>query len=291
MQHEPPVVIYHANCSDGFGAAWAAWRHFNRDVELVPASYGKAPPPLRAGQQVYIVDFSYPPDVLTQLCATNGVTVIDHHKTALDNMNAHFNMGEDGSQPFEYYNESLKLSFNFDLNHSGAILTWKYFFGGLPPPELLLHIEDRDLWKFAMPNTRSVLAALNSYTQDIVVWDELMSADLAELSVEGKAIERMYQKDVRNIVETTQRMAWVGGYNVPVSNAPGQFASDVGAILAEGHSFSATYYDTANGRKFSLRSINGVGLDVAEIAKQFGGGGHKHAAGFSVPKEHELAVL
>lgn len=60
------------------------------------------------------------------------------------------------------------------------------------------------------------------------------------------------------------------------------FASDAGNRMAEGELFSASYFDTPEGRKFSLRSKEG-GMDVSEIAKRFGGGGHARAAGFQVP--------
>lgn len=30
------------------------------------------------------------------------------------------------------------------------------------------------------------------------------------------------------------------------------------------------------------------GVDVSEIAKQYGGGGHRNAAGFQIPYGHEL---
>jgi nanoRNase/pAp phosphatase (c-di-AMP/oligoRNAs hydrolase) len=45
--------------------------------------------------------------------------------------------------------------------------------------------------------------------------------------------------------------------------------------------FAACYWDTPEGRVFSLRSIGD--FDVSEIAKQYGGGGHKNASGFRLP--------
>jgi len=40
-------------------------------------------------------------------------------------------------------------------------------------------------------------------------------------------------------------------------------------------------WDTPEGRVFSLRS-NDEGVDVSEVAKQYGGGGHRNASGFKV---------
>ncbi len=71
----------------------------------------------------------------------------------------------------------------------------------------------------------------------------------------------------------------IGGWDVPVANLPYTMSSDAGHRLAQGEPFAACYWDTPNGRVFSLRSTDD-GLDVSAIAKQYGGGGHEHAAGF-----------
>jgi oligoribonuclease NrnB/cAMP/cGMP phosphodiesterase (DHH superfamily) len=70
----------------------------------------------------------------------------------------------------------------------------------------------------------------------------------------------------------------------------GIYSSDAGNIMSIGQPFAATYYDSDKHRVFSLRSATD-GLDVSEIAKEFGGGGHVHAAGFKVPRSHELAKV
>ncbi len=75
---------------------------------------------------------------------------------------------------------------------------------------------------------------------------------------------------------------------MPVANLPYFFSSEAGHILAEGEPFAACYWDTPEGRTFSLRSTDG-GIDVSEVATQYGGGGHAAAAGFWVPGDHPLA--
>jgi oligoribonuclease NrnB/cAMP/cGMP phosphodiesterase (DHH superfamily) len=83
----------------------------------------------------------------------------------------------------------------------------------------------------------------------------------------------------------------IAGHDVPVAGLPYTMSSDAGAIMSEGELFAACYADTEAGRTFSLRS-SPTGLNVADIAASFGtgGGGHKHAAGFSVPRSHALAM-
>ena len=40
------VVIYHANCNDGFGAAYSAWKLLGNRAEYHAASHGAPPPPM-----------------------------------------------------------------------------------------------------------------------------------------------------------------------------------------------------------------------------------------------------
>jgi oligoribonuclease NrnB/cAMP/cGMP phosphodiesterase (DHH superfamily) len=74
----------------------------------------------------------------------------------------------------------------------------------------------------------------------------------------------------------------IGGHNVRVANLPYTLTSDAGNLMAQGEPFAACYWDTPNGRVFSLRSTDD-GMDVSLIAKSYGGGGHRNASGFQKP--------
>jgi hypothetical protein len=54
---EPEVVLYHADCPDGFGAAWAVWTRCPT-ARFVTARHGQPPPDGPAGKRLVIVDFS-----------------------------------------------------------------------------------------------------------------------------------------------------------------------------------------------------------------------------------------
>jgi hypothetical protein len=84
MDWTPDTVIYHDNCADGFGAAWACWMRWRNACQYVPASYGQAPPYAEvAGKNVLIVDFSYRRSVLEEIGGqAASVVILDHHKTA-----------------------------------------------------------------------------------------------------------------------------------------------------------------------------------------------------------------
>jgi len=258
------ICIYHGNCADGFGAAWVVKKALG-DIEFFPGKYQENPPDV-SGKDVVMVDFSYKKPVLLEMAEkAKSILIIDHHKTAKEDL----------------IDLPSNVITKFDMNHSGAVLTWKHFFPDENTPPLLLHIEDRDLWRFALKNTRQIQANLFSYPYDFQVWDELMSMNVAELASDGEAIERKHFKDIHELIGVTEREMIIGGHLVPVANLPYTLSSDAGHQLAKGKPFAACYWDTRNGRVFSLRSDEN-GVDVSEVAKQYGGGGHKNAAGFMV---------
>ena len=287
-----PLCIFHGNCADGFGAAWAV-RHFfgDKNIEFHAGLHGNAPPDTE-GRDVVIVDFCYKRPVLDEMATgANSVLVLDHHKTAQDDLS-----DVDGPEDWHQWNASLssdgvggRLGAVFDMERSGAGLTWDFFFPDTARPKLLDHIEDRDLWQFKLDGTREIQAALFSYPYDFDIWDEFMVLDdLSELRTEGKTIERKHFRDIGQLLGVCQRRLEIAGYNVPVANLPYTLTNDATHKMAEGEPFAASYYDKEEGRVFSLRSTED-GLDVSEIAKTYGGGGHKHAAGFQVPRDHDLA--
>ena len=218
----PPLCIYHANCTDGFAAAWVVRRALP-DAEFFAAGYGGTPPNV-AGRVVYIVDFSYPRDVLLAMAShAENIVVLDHHKTAAEQL----------------VDLPANVSAGFDMNRSGCMLAWDHFFPGEKPPTLLLHVEDRDLWRFELPGTREVLAAVCSHPYDFKIWDCLMKEDLrSSLFDDGYAIERKHNKDIESLI-TSARITEIAGHSVPTVNLPPTMASDAGAVLALGQPFSA----------------------------------------------------
>lgn len=304
-----PLVIYHANCADGFSAAWVFhdfYEGLNKPVGFLGAELGidfhpgvySKPPPDCTGRTVYLVDFSYKKEVVKQICAVAAhVILIDHHKTAINDL---FPLQDVASDEFQ-----SNFSWFVDLDRSGAMLAWDYLhnpngaklgdYGYVQPPRLLEHVQDRDLWKFKLPRTREIQAAVFSYEYTFENWDILMGSDvvaLLKLSESGAAIERKHHKDIAELIKTCQYMGVIGNSVVPMASLPYIFSSDAAHAMARdydnGNHFAACYWDTPTGRTFSLRSTD-WGMDVSVVAAHYGGGGHKHAAGFSVPSDHRLA--
>lgn len=274
---EQVIVIYHANCADGFTAAWCFWNIYRDSIPYYPGQYNNPPPDMINGRHVFLVDFSYPREVVeSMLNEATSVTLIDHHKSALKDLQ-----------------DVPGLLYHTSLDASGARLAWDYLYPNEAPPQMLLHVEDRDLWRFSHPNTRAITAALFSYDYEFYTWNSLMNADsekYQELVLAGGHLERKHRKDVKMLAELCKRRAVIADHDVPIANVPHIYASDVGNLLSNGEPFAACYYDSEEHRHFSLRSVPG-GEDVSEIAKLFDGGGHERASGFKVPRDHVLARI
>jgi oligoribonuclease NrnB/cAMP/cGMP phosphodiesterase (DHH superfamily) len=257
-----PYILYHGNCFDGYGAAFAAWKKFGSNAVYIPCVYGATTPLVPKGVEVFMIDFSLKRDEMLKLHENcNGkLTVLDHHKTAEENL------------------KGLDFAY-FDMNRSGAMMAWD-FFHGTEAPELIKYIQDRDLWKHELPFSKEVSAALQSYPYEFAVWDTLQVPTLIE---EGKTLLR-YQEVLVDMICAKAFKANLGGHEIMVVNSTSHW-SEVGNKLCKmfpDAPFCASFFvDSATGnQKYSLRSIGD--FDVSVIAKQYGGGGHKNAAGFEV---------
>lgn len=276
---EHPLVIYHGpDCPDGFCSAWLIWRYYDADADFHPTTYDMEPPDV-TGRDVLILDFSYPRETLERLHSeAASLVVLDHHRSAAADLRG---------LPY----------CRFDMKRSGAQLTWDWLCS-LPDadiqrallrdgqrsgyPVIVSYVADRDLWRWQLPYSREVNAALASWPFDFTVWTELARLSVGSSRAEGTAILR-YQRQIVAQHVNRARVEDLAGYRVPVVNASSLF-SEIAGELSEGYPFAAVWFDRDDGvRQYSLRSRPPDGIDVSEIARLFGGGGHFHAAGFEVP--------
>lgn len=298
-----PLVIYHANCADGFGAAFAAWLKLGDEAEYLPMQYGKEveSPDGFIDRDIYILDFSFPKDVM-EIYFSNAKRVVwlDHHKTA-------FEMWCGDFEPCMswYSRNDCKDFVILDNNKSGAMLAWEYFHPDKEVPMLIKHIDDYDRWQFKIEGTKEFNKALWSYAPwSFTQWNELFISSACvniteeEMLLEGAAILRAHEQNVKAVVKGAARECklgstigylsefkqekWIDNIDGLAANCPPHLTSDVGHQLAsQSGTYGLLWYmDKDDKCKCSLRS-NGD-YDVSAIAKTFGGGGHKNAAGFEV---------
>lgn len=281
------LCIYHGHCDDGFAAAWCVRDALGDEVEFYPGVYQQEPPDV-AGRDVILVDFSYKRPVLEGIIASaKSVLILDHHKTAQEDL------GGLGSMVPWHDHEALGgTHVLFDMERSGAGIAWDYFHPGAKRPVFINYIEDRDLWKKHLPEGDEFTIALRSYPQDFDIWNVLLLRGVPALIEQGRTIQRYYRLRVEELKQSAYlaEIGDAGPVEAPtimvrcaISNAPYFAASEVAGELCsvDGAAFGACYFEAKPGIwQYSLRSRGD--FDVSALAKRFGGGGHKNAAGFSV---------
>ena len=265
-------VIYHANCTDGFGAAYAAWKCLGNKAEYLAAKHGD-PPPDVTGKSVAILDFSYDNATTKSMIEqSEDLIIIDHHKSAV----------------VELHDISNAV---FDMTQSGAKLAWNFFHPGKEAPRFINYIEDRDLWKWELPYSKEFSAAFDMVPFDFEEFSKFEDDSVFDDAVKRGSYILAYSKTVikkvcENAVERTYH-----GKKVLVVNSS-HWMSEIGSHLSPNCDFALIwYYDHAsNNTKVSLRSFHDH-VDVSEIAKKHAGGGHKKAAGFTLERNQHIEDL
>ena len=284
-QDDPePLVLFHGrNCPDGFAAALAAWRFYGGAVELRGLDHGEARtvgdlPPLE-GRSVYVLDFSFPAELLQAIDERAArLVLLDHHKSAADALEGF----------------ACRCGVvHFDLAKSGARLAWEFFFPDAPLPDLVRYVEDRDLWNWQFPESAAYLAALDMEPQDFARWSALADfspEDNARFMARGQAMDEKFSKLAADIAEGAQPVVFNGEPGLMV-NAPGVFHSLVGDLLSRRSGSFALMWSAGPGGvvKVGLRSQRGY--DCIPLAQSMGGGGHAQACGFKMPAERLPGLL
>lgn len=268
-----PTVIYHANCPDGFLAAFTCWLQFGDRAEYVPANYNQSTPlTIPITDDIYIVDFSLPKDILAGLAEGNPdrqIIVLDHHKSAQENL-----------QPLIGLYPNLNIT--FDMNKCGSMLTWEFFNDTIPAPPIYNYVQDRDLWQWKLPFSREISAALSLEPKDFQYYhDYIYRTPLERLISRGELILKIYENQINRLVKNSF-ITTIAGYTVRTVNSP-ILQSEICEKLIEMYldiPFAACFSIKDGKEIWSLRSKGD--FDVSIVARTFGsGGGHRNAARFT----------
>lgn len=282
------AVLYHAGCVDGFTAAWAIHRKLHDPhgrgvkVDLMPVRHGELSPATDAYYYVYIVDFCYPYAELVVLSEHSEVTVLDHHRSAMDEVITAQGHDPDFWESYQWFSPMLNI--HFDPSRSGAGIAWDYIADGEPRPDLVHYVEDRDLWNNQLRGTREVSAYLRTldlnHPNALDVWDVLAETPIDSLIEMGTGCVQQLDAIVRAAVEESY-LCEMGGRTFPITNVTYVAGSETAEALCEHWDapMAAYYFRQADGRwKYGFRSRDGS-TTVHDFATQFGGGGHPSASG------------
>lgn len=275
------ILIYHHDDNDGCCAAVIAGNSYDRnefDIKFVAINYGKeswSEGEIKAAEEVWLVDFtSDKMDEFVKVCGPKLIW-IDHHKTAVEKFPDLWN--------------SSSIPGIRSLEKAACVLTWEFTHPEhTSPPVAVAYIGDKDLWKFEYPETRAFNAGFNLMvkTPYDAVWNVLLGPE--------------YEDTVNNMISIGKLLleaqnyklqkAFDRGVDCTFHNWKARLVNTTGNISELGEFiYKKPEYDIAvmwqaveDMVVFSLRSDSGNpnSPDCAEIAQQYGGGGHRNAAGF-----------
>ena len=292
-----PLILYHSNCLDGFAAAYSAWYGLKGQCVLVPINYNHGATQelgaWAADREVYVVDFCLTAEQIRH-CFQWGMrylTILDHHKGLAEEVYAAIE-----GQP------NCKMI--FDNNKSGARLSWEYFckdsylyqIGSgcsfdthADTPYYVAYIEDRDLWRFSLVNTKDFCAALSLVPKTIPDWYHYLTTNsMGDIINQGKLVQAALMRDVEALASRADY--WEAkNRKVAVVNAPLRYASELGDYLyCKSDVDFAVIFEVdmvKQNLNISMRSRSegdDPGFNVAALCRTFGGGGHRNAAGCRV---------
>ena len=265
-------VIYHADCTDGFGAAYSAWKQLGNRAEYHACKHGVKPPDVK-NKNVVILDFSFKNATTKKMIEeANSLLVIDHHKSAMVELHDISNT-------------------HFDMTKSGAMLAWEFFHPGKEPPKFIQYIQDRDLWKWELPYSKEFAAAFDMIPFEFEEFEKFEDDSVFDDAVKRGSYILAYSKTVVKKVCEKAASRKLDGKDILVVNAS-HWMSEIGARLAPDCDFAMIWYYDHNDKdiKVSLRAFHDT-VDVSEIAKKYSGGGHKKAAGFRLPGDFVIDSL
>lgn len=318
------MCLYHANCSDGTFAAKAVWDEYRtNDVAFIPVNYNPLNKltPEEALQEIlktpkykqfketandysglkltdldtvelFIVDFSFPTEHMRYFADVfKRVILLDHHKTARDDVAKDFELitvAENGTEIYNLDQESSSALI-FNMNFSGAELTSMYFHNLLSHDDPRSHLDkktllvgDRDLWKFEYPETKEYTSGM--YFSNYNSFKELEEHTVEGVMELGRVVNRNKLGSIRKLRGTSlmdievviEGTSYKGGI---WNNSDASITSEGADYLRnQGYDIIISYYVLKdNVVSMSLRSKEGVNCSI--VANHYNGGGHISSAG------------
>lgn len=295
------TVVYHKGCQDGQAAALCAWRQLGDGTKDSPINYYPMHynDPINdrdyVNKNVLLVDFSWSRENMEHVRkVANAVMILDHHKTAMKNL-----QGVEGCF--------------FDLSESGASMAWYYFNPGEELPDFIKYVKDRDLWKWEYRKQSEPMyyGLRNKYCTSFRDYDKYIdsSYNLGRLINRGrfsmdqnsKWIERT-AKDITicNLRFSYASDLYINNLTAAVLELKGpKLVSEIAeyVYLNNDVDFTMVWWRKGIESKWD-RVLDFVGagtgpyilsfrtnkdnVDVSSIAEMLGGGGHAKAAGAQI---------
>jgi len=224
---------------------------------------------IKPNEEVVIVDFSLqkPGDFEKLLEITKRVIWIDHHKTAIEKWK-HLDGNIEG------------------IRRDGVAaceLTWEYFYPDEPIPPVVELLGDYDIWAFKHGDATNYLQAgikLNDTKPESGMWAEWLDPEYypdREIK-EGKVALQYRDNYYAELIKSWAFFTTFEGYKVIACNA-GSVSSQLFDTVKEDYDIMMPF--VFDGKRWTVSVYTKKSdIDCSELAKKYGGGGHRQAAGF-----------
>ncbi|RJQ32768.1 hypothetical protein C4572_00520 [Candidatus Parcubacteria bacterium] len=272
IMNKKKIAVFYHDDEDGFTGAWAVWKKLgDKAAYKAVRSGGEGDFDRIHGKEIYFIDYSPVQKEAEKLSEANKIILIDHHISSRET--------------------ALTLPGSLHrLNNSGASLAWEYFHPKKKMPPIIKTVEDYDLWKFKLPFTRELMAGLSLLKKDFKNWEKF-SKDMENktkrkvLIDQGKSIIKYQESVMEKIMENGEGVLFEGHPAFVVNSS--FLSSEIGnKIYKQTGKIGIIWSYKGKKDKNIYVSLRGGGdMNLNDLAKKFGGGGHKAAAGFSFKAE------
>ena len=225
-------------------------------------------------EKIIIVDFSLQKDrdfaKLHEI--TKDIIWIDHHQTAIEK---HLDMkGLEGIR---------------DIKNSGCELAWQYFFPNIKMPLAVCYAGRYDVWDFSVYgktlNEFQTGIRLEEHYPTSAVWYSLLlqpdSPFLDNIIKDGKIALKFRTNRYASLIRAFSFFVTFEGYKAICCNV-GSTSSQLFDSVKEDYDLMIPFI--FDGKQWTVSLYTKKDIDCSEIAKKYGGGGHKKAAGFQCEK-------
>ena len=262
-------------------------------IDFIGYNYGQPIPDLSEYDKVIMCDISFPKEEMEKLYEklNNNFIWIDHHISAIND---------------SYTGNYNRIEGIRDIKYTTCELTWKYFFPNDSMPELVRRLGRYDCFGHIGTDEEQMIIefqygarmVISNYEQayDFLISNINCGNSVCEsIHIDGAAIYRYLCTEAKQTYKNGFEIVFDEPYLLTPNGFPLETSFRKRFICInkerfnpinfgidyhkDGYEGCACFY-YANGMwNFSIYNDNGL-VDCSVIAKQYGGGGHKGAAGF-----------
>ena len=270
------LCIYHIADHDGKGSA-AIVKNLFPETELFGFNHDMEVPydEIRKHDKIVVCDISLPLDFMFELDAKGDFTWIDHHVSVITEYDKAIANGA----------KTLK---GLRRNGTAAIcLTWEYFHPEEKMPEAIHLLGLNDIFDLRDDRVRPFEYAFQSMgvnRPDDEIWTRAINSelDIAEIVEEGRAILSWIKIRNRRLLPTVAFESEYKGMRCICANMPQGYSEFFDSLEnLDDYDFMCNFHMKANNSWSMTLYTAKENIDVSKIVGEFGGGGHRKAAGAS----------